>query len=297
MIRAFNMRNDLLPKQDAREISLHYVIAVLCFLASLAALVAVASDRAASGWAREIRAEVTVQVRPTGLESGSMAAARAAEILAGVKGVEEVAAVEPEKAKELIRPWLGDAILTDLPIPNLVTVRLDPDKPAKPAALMAALSARDMDASIDDHSIWLKDIEQAALIIRLISISIFLLIATAAAAIVGFATRAGLTARANIIEVLSLCGASDWFIARRFQFRFAQMAGVAGLIGSGAAAVIMIILKTTALSQSFLLALPFSWYDLLILIPCPVLAVVIAAFTARTVTLKILGAGLLGEGV
>ncbi|ESQ81302.1 ABC transporter permease [Asticcacaulis sp. YBE204] len=282
-------RKDLLPIQDTREVSLRYVIAVLFFLASMAFLIVLASNRAATGWSREIRSEVTVQVRPTGLETGSVAAARAAEVLAGVAGVKEAAAIEPERAKELIKPWLGDAVLEDLPLPNLVEVRLDDKKPATTAALSEALAEKEIDATIDDHSTWLEDIEKSALIIRLISISIFLLIASAAAAVVGFATRAGLTARANIVEVLSLCGATDLFIARRFQYRFARMAGLSGLFGAGAAGVIMAVIKVTGASQSFLLALPFSWVDLLVLIPCPLLAAVIAAYTARTVTLRMLG--------
>ncbi|MBW8881523.1 MAG: ABC transporter permease, partial [Asticcacaulis sp.] len=82
----------LLPDQDQREIALHYFIGVLCVLACLAALVVRSSDRAAGGWSRDIRAEITVQVRPSGLETGSVAAARAAEVLAGVKGVGQVTA-------------------------------------------------------------------------------------------------------------------------------------------------------------------------------------------------------------
>jgi len=279
---------NLLPNQDEREIALHYVIGVLCFLACMAALVVMASDRAAQGWARDITAEVTVQVRPTGLESGSVAAAKAAEVLAGVKGVAEVTALEPERAKALIKPWLGDAILDDLPIPNLVEVRLDPKNPANPHALMEALAGRDIDASLDDHSVWLKDIDESALIIRLISLGIFVIIGTATAAVVGFATRAGLTARANVVDVLSLCGASDIFIAERFQFRFARMAFESGLLGSGLAALAMTVIKATSRSQSFAVALPFSWLDLLILIPCPLLVALIAALTARMVTLRLL---------
>ncbi len=280
---------NLLPAQDEREVALHYVIGVLCFLACLAGLMVVASDRAAQGWSRDIRAEVTIQVRPTGLETGSVAAAKAAEVLAGVKGVTEAVAVEPEKAKALIKPWLGDAILDDLPIPNLVEVRLDPKLPARPRALMDSLTAADIDASLDDHTVWLKDVEQSALTIRLISFGIFAIIFSAAAAVVGFATRASLTARADVVEVLSLCGATDIFIAERFQYRFARMAFESGLLGGGAAAIVMAIIKVTGSSQSFALALPFSWLDLLILIPCPLLVAMIAATTARMVTIRMLG--------
>ena len=285
---AHGARN-LLPRQDEREIALHYVIGVLCVLACLAALIVMASDRAARGWSRDIRAEVTLQVRPSGLETGSIAAARAAEVLAGVKGVAEVTALEPEKAKALLKPWLGDVILDDLPIPNLVEVRLDPKQPARPADLMNALSLRAIDASIDDHSVWLKDVEQAALTIRLISLGAFLIVGSATAAVVGFATRAGLTARRDIVDVLSLCGASDVFIARRFQYRFARMSFESGLLGAALAALIMTLIKVTGPAQSFAVALPFSWFDLLILLPCPLLVALIGAVTARVVTLRLLG--------
>ncbi|HWU51096.1 MAG TPA: ABC transporter permease [Asticcacaulis sp.] len=282
---------DLLPRQDEREVALHYVIGVLCFLACMAALTVVASDRAAAGWSRDIRSEITVQVRPQGLESGSVAAARAAEALAGIKGVGQVTALEPDKAKALIKPWLGDAVLDDLPIPNLVEVSLDPRHPASLHDIRTALSAQNIDASVDDHSVWLKDVQQSALTIRLLSLGVFLIIGSATAAVVGFATRAGLAARGNIVEVLSLCGASDIFIAERFQNRFARMAFESGLLGAGLSAVAMALIKVTGRSQSFALALPFSWSDLLILLPCPVLVALIAAVTARMVTLRLLGGG------
>jgi cell division transport system permease protein len=280
---------NLLPSQDEREVALHYVIGFLCFLSCMALLIVIASDRAAQGWARDIRAEVTIQVRPTGLETGSVAAAAAAEVLAGVKGVDEARAIEPERAKDLLKPWLGDVVLDDLPIPNLVEVKLTPDNPAKPRAMMEALANANIDATLDDHSVWLKDIEKSALIIRLIFLGIFLMIGSAAAAVVAFATRAGLAARGDVVEVLSLCGATDTFIAERFQYRFARMAFESGLLGSAAAAIVMALIKVTGPSQSFAMALPFSWHDLLVLIPCPVLVAMIAMVTARLVTLRLLG--------
>jgi cell division transport system permease protein len=279
---------DLLPAQDEREVALHYVLGVMCFLACVFALLALASDRAAQGWARDIRAEVTVQVRPSGLETGSVAAAKAAEVLAGVKGVAEATAVEPEKAKALIEPWLGKDIVDDLPIPNLVEVRLDPKRPAHAQAMTDALAANNLDANLDDHSVWLKDIEQSALMARLIAFGIFLLIGSTTAAVAWFATRASLSARANVVDVLSLCGASDLFIAQRFQYRFARMAAQSGLFGAAAAGLVMTGIKWFVPSQSFAMALPFSWSDLLILIPCPLVVALIAATTARLVTLRLL---------
>lgn len=53
---------ELLPREAGGERWLVVVIAVLCFLASIAAVSALAADRAAHGWARQLRAEATVQV-------------------------------------------------------------------------------------------------------------------------------------------------------------------------------------------------------------------------------------------
>ena len=105
-------------------------------------------------------------------------------------------ALEKEKAYDLIRPWLGDVTdLEDLPVPRLVAVSLDRKRPATATVLQEALKAQGVDAVVDDHQIWIKDIRRAAGVVRLSGASIFLLIALAAAAVVAFATRAGLAAR------------------------------------------------------------------------------------------------------
>ncbi|MFP5296980.1 MAG: ABC transporter permease, partial [Alphaproteobacteria bacterium] len=114
--RLFQRRAPILPREAGGEPWLAAVIAVLCFLACLAAAGALAADRAAQGWARSLGAEATVQVRPRVGESGATAAARAAETLAGVAGVDEAEALDREAAEALLRPWMGEAVLPDLPL-------------------------------------------------------------------------------------------------------------------------------------------------------------------------------------
>src|SRR4051794_21810999 len=86
-----------LPEKEARDLSLIFVVAVLCFLACLTAMGVIAADRAAGGWTGQITGEATVIVRPRGGETPDAAAARAAETLAGVAGVTESRALEPAK--------------------------------------------------------------------------------------------------------------------------------------------------------------------------------------------------------
>lgn len=271
-----------LPERETRDGTLVFVVAVLCFLACVTALGVIAADRAARGWANQLTEEATVIVRPQPGETPDSAAARAAETLAGVSGVTEVRALEPQKAYDLVRPWLGDvAEVEDLPVPRLVAVGLDRRLPASAAALQAALKAQGVDAIVDDHSLWLEDVRRAAGVARGMGAVVFLLIAGAAAAVVAFATRAGLAAQRDVVEVLHLSGAEDGFIARLFQLRFARVAAVAGLIGAGGAVLTGAILRLLGGSQGLTPALPIAWSDLLAVLPCPLLAAAVAATAAR----------------
>lgn len=272
----------LLPKGEARDGLLIFVVAVLCFLACLTALGVIAADRAARSWTGQLEGEATVIVRPRGGETPDAAAARAAETLAGVPGVSEARALEPEKAYDLIRPWLGDvADLEDLPVPRLVTVTLDRAAPPTTAQLDQALRAQGLDAVVDDHSVWIEDIRRAAGVVRWVGLVIFLLIAGAAAAVAAFATRAGLAARRDVVEVLHLTGAASGFVARLFMVRFARFAGLAGLIGAAAAALLGAALRLAGGGEGLTPALPIAWSDLLAVLPCPLLAAAVAAVSAH----------------
>jgi len=278
-----------LPEAETRDGYLVFVVAVLCFLACMTAIGVLAADRAARGWSGQLAEEATVIVRPRPGETPDSAAARAAEAMAGVEGVAEVRALEPEKAYELVRPWLGDvADVEDLPVPRLVAVHLDAKRPATATELKAALKTAGIDGIIDDHTLWLKDVRRAAGMARGMGALIFLLIAGAAGAAVAFATRAGLAAQRDVVEVLHLTGAEDAFIARLFQFRFARATALAGLIGAGGAILAGAVLRIFGGSEGLTPALPVAWSDLLAVLPCPLLAAAVAAIAARVTALRLI---------
>lgn len=291
MIRAlFSRGPGLLSREAGGERWLMVVVAVLCFLASITAVGAVAADRAAHGWARQLRAEATVQVRPRVDETGPTAAARAAETLAGVKGVAEAEAMDRKAAESLLRPWVGEAALPDLPLPYLVTVRLDPKAPASAPTLSRALAEAGLDATVDDHSLWRGEVERSAGVITALAGAAFLLIAAATAAVIAYATRAGMAAQASVIETLSLNGASDGYIAGLFQRRFGGLAAQAGALGAGIAALLLALLRLIGGEGGLTPALPLAFSDLLILIACPLLAFGVALLAARFTALAKLGA-------
>ena len=229
-------------------------------------------------------------------ETGDTAAARAAETLSGVDGVEEAAALSRKAAEDLLRPWLGDAVLPDLPLPHLVTVRLNRDAPASAVTLSRALAEAGLDATVDDHSLWRGEVERSAGMITVLAGAAFLAVAFAAAAAIAYATRAGLAAGQGVIETLSLNGATDGTIAWLFQRRFGLMAAGAGAIGAGLAAVLLILLRFIGGSGGLTAALPISWSDLALLSPCPLLAATVAVLAARFAAMRMLASGRPTEG-
>lgn len=279
----------LMPWGDARDASLGFVIAVLCVFACLAALAALAADRAAGGWSAQLQGSATVLVRPKGGESADAAADRAAETLSGVKGVGEAVVLEKEKALALLAPWLGkDALPDDLPIPRLVIVDLDKDVPASAAALEAALKADGVDATVDDHSLWTRDIVRAAAWGRAAAFGVFALTACAAAAVIAYAARSALEARREVVALLHVYGAPDRFIAGLLLRRFAGMAFIAGSIAAALAATAGASLRLLGGGAGLTPVLPVAWSDLAALLPCPLLAAVVAALAARAAALSLL---------
>ena len=126
-----------------------------------------------------------------------------------------------------------------------------------------------------------EDIRRAAGVVRASGAAIFTLIALAAAAVVAFATRAGLAARRDVVEVLHLTGAEDGQIANLFEVRFARVAALSGAIGAVAAMLVGAVLRLIGGGAGITPALPIAWLDLLAVLPCPVIAAIVAAVAAR----------------
>jgi len=279
----------LMPRSDARDGGLTFVIAVLCFFACVTAVAALAADRAASGWTSQLKDSATVLVRPTGGETADAAAARAAEALADVRGVSEARALEKEQAAALLEPWLGKGVLADdLPIPRLVALDLDPQHPPSAAELEKALKARDVDATVDDHSLWIRDIVRAGTWARAAALGVSALTALAAAAVIAFAARAVLASRREIVEVLHAAGAKDGYIAGLLARRFAAMAFVAGVGGALLAGGVGAAARLAGGGQGLTPVLPVAWIDLAALLPCPFLAAAVAALAARSAAIRLL---------
>lgn len=235
-----NLRRDqpLVPVDSAAGRALVAVIAILTFLASLSAGAALLTARASEQWRGAVANEMTIQVRPDSRRNIEADVARAVEMAQGVASVSEVRAVPKAESDKLLEPWLGAGLdLVELPVPRLIVVRLKGTPGPELAAFKDNLRREVPTASLDDHRLWLRRLSTMANTIILAGVATVLLVLSAAALAVAFATRGAMAGSRDSVEVLHLVGADDAFIAREFQSRFVRL----GLKGGGAGGLAAIV--------------------------------------------------------
>lgn len=270
--------------------SLVRIIAIMCFLASLALGAMLAVNDAAAKWSNNLSGALTIQLKANPQMDEATQIAKTREILSRTEAVVSVRVVSKAAAAKLLEPWLGDqGILNELPLPVLVEITLDGQRDSSDnfATLREELGSSVPGSILDDHRRWNDQLDRVSSALRWLALCILGLIIGATSMIIIFATRSGLAANEHIVEVLHLVGARDALIAREFQNHFFWIAVWAGLMGIGGAGITFVLLGQASRSSwagdmfAFLPTLAFepSFYVFLLLIPLGTVALTV--FTAR----------------
>jgi cell division transport system permease protein len=255
---------------------LPWLIALMVYLAALAAAGALVAGSALEGWERGLAGTLTVELPPapaTGADDlqAALVALRAAPgvVAARALGTAEIAA--------LLAPWLGPDVPPDLALPRLIDLHIDTAVAPDLAALRQRLARAAPDASLDDDRQWLAP--AAALVhgSEALALGIVLLIAGAAVLSVVFATRTGLAVHRDAIELLHLMGAHDAYIVAEFERRALTLGLVGGALGLALAYATLLPLGRLAAPAGLA---PAPWH-LAVLAVLPMGAALLAAATAR----------------
>ncbi|MFL5237749.1 MAG: cell division protein FtsX [Rhizomicrobium sp.] len=233
--------NARIMPRDTGAISLDVVIAVMAFLASLSLGAALIAERAAVGWRTGLAGRITVQILPpdkmhAALDNQLQAALA---VLRRAPGVAHAAALSEQDTVALVKPWLGsDLFVGELPLPRLIDVTLTPGARVDLVGLKRRLEIAAPDSTLDDHTRWLTRLRSLARGIIWSAYIVLGLIALATAATVSFATRAGLQAHREIVELLHRMGARSGFIARAFEWHYFLASLIAATAGAALAIVV-----------------------------------------------------------
>jgi cell division transport system permease protein len=177
-------------------------------------------------------------VKPASGQDADALVAKAAEAARKAAGVADVRAMSRQESEQLLEPWLGAGLdLSELPIPRLIVVRMQSLSAPDIEALRQTLATQAPGASLDDHRIWLARLDTMANAIVVFALMLFILMVSAMAMAVGFATRGAMAGNREIIEVLHFVGAADSYISRQFQTHFLRLGMKGGLLGGALAAL------------------------------------------------------------
>lgn len=276
----------LLPREDAREAALFFVVSALCFLAALGGLTARSAYAAADDWTSEVTGQITIRIH-----DGAEVAQNALTIVAETPGVARAHIISAEEADALLQPWIGAAGLPEnLTLPRLIAIEADPDTDDIGAAIAASLDRAGISHRMDDHVAWSRDVKRATDSAGLLALAAVLLLMATTIAVVAFATHATLVARRDIVELLHLQGAKYSYISGLFEHRFLMLGVQAGTLGAflafGATAFILYIAKASEDRIWLLPQLSLSLADGLILGLTPLLAGLAAMVAARITVVR-----------
>jgi len=281
--------------RDRGAAPLDVVIAVMAFLAALALGASLIADRAAESWRTGLANRVTVQILPPEKSKASLDAEvdAALAVLRATPGIAHAERVSDQETLNLVKPWLGsDALIGELPLPRLIDATITPGAAVDIEPLRSRLKAAAPDSALDDHTRWIARLRSLARAIAWSAYAVLLLIAIATASTVAFATRAGLEAHHDIVELLHQMGAHAGFIARAFEWHYFLATLAAAAVGALLAAALFAAaggLEFAGIEPvPFLPPLALKASEIAWLFAVPAVASLIALLTARLSVLSAL---------
>jgi cell division transport system permease protein len=272
---------------------LPFLVAAMGFLAALALGGWVGAATLAQSWQNGAASVLTVQVpQPDdpAAQGGGTRATRVVATLRAIPGIAEARPLGQAELARLLQPWLGDgATQLAVPLPAVIAVRLgDPETDID--ALSRQLAAVAPGTLTEQHESWTRRLGLLARSVQACAGAILLLVATVAVMVIGVATRAGLGARREAIEIIHLLGATDGYIAGRFAARATLLAMLGGAAGALVALPVLLVLANLTaplaggapvaiMPSNLLTALPTTLW--LVLPGLPLTAAAIGCLTAQ----------------
>lgn len=219
------------------------LVAAMAFLAALALAGAVAASALARHWQDGAGSVLTVQVPQASAPAADGTATRVDRVLSvlrGTPGVGRARALGEEELAALLRPWLGSGTgRIALPLPAVIEVRLS-DAALDTGPLAKRVEVAAPGTLLESHDLWIRRLSILARSLQACAGLALAVVAFVAAAVIAVATRAGLSARRDAIEIVHGLGATDAYIAGRFARRATVLATVGAAIGAVAAGPVLL---------------------------------------------------------
>jgi cell division transport system permease protein len=270
------------------------LVAMMVYLASFATAAEATLSALTFTWDKDMESRLTVEIPPADAQSAIPQSERVQKVvtaLEGLPGVDSVTVVPDEETVRLLRPWIAQPeLIQALPIPTLVDVTRTSDSHLTADAVQDRLKTLVGGVHVDDHAAWLGDLGNLVHGLSAIAGLIVLLTMLTLIITVSLLCRAVMATEHEAIALLHVMGAEDDDIALHFQFharRMALPAAIAGFVFALLSLGLMFFFIRHLVDLSALHIL--HWLGLACaVIAVPLVAVLIAAYTARLSVLRLL---------
>ena len=266
-----------------------WVIAIMMFLAVLAAAAALAISHAAGAMQGAIAGRITVQLVEANPDLRARQRVAIATELRRQSNVTEVTEIGDAEVRELLTPWLGsDGLDSELPVPALIDASLTDTSPAAVADIERTVKALAAGARVDRHSDWLGPIGGLLDTLRWLAVTLVVLTAAATAAAVILGARAALDQHRATIDVMHLMGATDRQISRLFERRVAQDAISGSALGFVVSILALVVIgwRVSAVESALVGGSTLGWLDWVLIAILPLAGVALAIAAARLTVLR-----------
>ena len=273
-----------------------WIIGGMVFLAVLFAAGTMMIGGSIGRWQADLAGSATIQLMPNldlaanqQREQIEKQGAEMVKLLRQTRGVKEVEVISPSRNRELLAPFLGEIDLSELPMPRLISLTVDPDQ-VTTNSMRTLVNRLNPAARYESHLDWLSGLVQLARGLEILGLLILILVFAIAMAAVVIVTRSNLNIHMDIIEVMHFMGAEEKFIARSFVWHSLTLSMIGATVGGGLASLTIWLIGLIGLGEGRQLAGGFStdltsslhlgWGSWMVLMGLMVLMVVLCSVSA-----------------
>jgi cell division transport system permease protein len=212
------------------------IVALMVYLGTLCFVFTLFMIHSTSLWEKEFTTHLSIEIPTINGASSSALQYKVFELLNRTPGIQQAAAVPQKEMVALFRSLLGEDVNIDLfSLPVVIDVSVNEQEKVDIQRLETYLKSISPQIHLTDQRTWQKQVSN--LIHTGVFIAFFITILTllAALATATFATKTSLLIHRQVIEVLSLIGATDSYISKQFQVHALKQALIASTVGSSLA--------------------------------------------------------------
>ncbi|MBY0501109.1 MAG: hypothetical protein K2P93_03810 [Alphaproteobacteria bacterium] len=228
-----NNQQDLPLKKDIAARFVPKVVALMVYLGTLCFVFTLFMIHSTKLWEGQLSTQLTLEIPTTHGHPSADLQSRVLHLLNRTPGIQSATAVPQKEIASLLHSLLGEKVdETLLSLPIIIDISLNNNEIVDIPSLETHLKNISSDIQLTDHRSWQAHVSDVIHMSVLIALVVTALVLFVALATTTFATRTSLLIHRQVIEVLSLIGATPSYIAKQFQMNALKQGLFSSTIGS-----------------------------------------------------------------